>query len=531
MLEIFINEQLIDLSKGFSSIPLILKSAFLTNQSAFSFPFNIPNNLQNREVLNIQSNENNYVKLGNINARIRYNTFTIDGNVKITHIGDNIELNFTGYESLIFKRMNAAKLTDIPESVVFTANDLFNSSQSSNNIFTCCPVNVSTKSNLSVNALGPDWDTYILNYNDDTRINQTALQSAIPPGNPAENYNNLNSTHVAPFLYLKYVIEKIFDYLGINIEENIIEDDTDWQELIVLYMPQTFFNRGQVGGTMYFSEVLPSITINEFISELEDRLLIKFVLNPFKRSVKIISSIDIILSTSKTNITDRVSEILDSGMITSDNYYLRQDLISSDEFMNKDDFPDFIDIDSSNTNDIDIKVKSTSSLSPLLENIYIKQAPGVNIDWFYRSVEIAKIGYNINESSETVTPWPELPWRLMFVDFPTESERFKIDSVTGVKTVLTSQTFAVGRYKLTKSLKWEDSGNGIYDLFYKDIIFWRNNLAKPIILTARFESDDLVDFDFLKKYHAGSMDFLIEEIPVELFLNKIKIGNIKAVTT
>lgn len=532
MLQISIDEKIIDLSKGFSNIPLILKSTFLTNQSAFSFPFAIPNNLSNREKLGIVTNENNYTRLGNLSCRIKYNTFIIDGNIKIIDIGNNIELNFTGYESLIYSKMNTVKLTDIDESVAYTASDLFDSGQSSNDIYCCMPVNASTESNLGLSPI--IWDKYILNYPDDTTLKRALLQG-IPGGHPAEDYENKIESQVAPFFFLKYVIEKIFNLLGINIEENIIEDDSDLNKLLILYFSQKYFGGGlpgPPGGTLYFKDVLPQVSINEFLTELENRLGIKFILNPFKRSLKIIFFKDVILSTSKIDISDKVSKILNPGMIKSDNYYLRQNFISSDEFLTIDEFPDFIDVDTENTNDIEINVVSTSAKKSVNDDLYIKtEISGPDTYWYYRSANIAEIGYNINTSSQQSIPFPVLPWRLMFVQFGTEGHRFKIHAVTEVVTVLTDEPIAIGQFKLTKSLKWEDGGNGIYDLQYKPIIFWKNNLAKSITLTARFESDDLVNFDFLQKYQASGMDFLIEEIPVKLFLNKIKIGKIKAVTT
>jgi len=529
MLEININNQLIDLGKDFTSVNLFLKSPFLTNQAAHSFPLQIPNNEHNRSVTGLYNYKHNYNVKTLFDAWVRFNAFRIEGYVNIIDVNDDvIELHYTGWETVIFDKIKKLKLTDLPYIISYEYGDLVASIQSPLNfIYSAIPVDVSTKDNIEHETV--PWNKYIVNYPRDNGPGEMTIDNILP-GNPAENYYTHIAAEVSPFFFLTYVIDKVYEYLGINIVENVLKTDDDFKYLMVLYMCQKWNGGGS--GSITFQYNLPSISINEFINELEDRLLIRFCLNPFQKSLKIVKRTDIIFSTNKKDINDKLEGEVHQSLINKANFALRQESINEDNFFSSSDFPDTYAEEEFIANEKEVKIKSTSAINHEVDYSAIKTVELGGTDYYYfRKFNCLKIGYSINKDTLNTKPFGDFPWRLVFIKNENETSRRRINSVTGEQIAVPAEQLVVGTYKLGKSLKWEDSGIGIYDLFYKPYLHWINNFAKPTTFKANFKSHDLVNFDFLQKYNGDNMDFLFEEIPITAYKHKLEVGKPKVVTT
>lgn len=532
MLEIYIDEQLVDLGKQFSEINLVLKSSFLTDQSAFSFPFHIPNNENNRNIFNLKALNQVYNEQYRKEVSIRYNTVHIDGYVDIIDIiNDDIELNFMGWEVEIFNKLKNEYITDIDESTAFTVLQLYNSGYTKNNIYTCVPIDISTDTNLENKYLAFPMDRAFLNYRGDAQeIFQGGFyiefSPSIPAGSPVNNFVKRIHTQRAPFYFLTKVIDVLFDHLGINIAENFIADDNDYKDLFVYHPPKRSLGNND---SITFQYNLPSIKIIDFIKEIEKRLLVRFVLNPFKRFVKIVSVANTITDATVNDVTAKSTSIR-TGLLKSKNYQLRQDLCG-DKFLDDTVYPDKListDVDGAETEEI--VVKSTSGKFEVLEEHYIKTVNGAPINWYFRDFNCMSIG--IDRDSPEAQRWDSHNFRLMFWNVEEETYRCYYTSDDTGPHNATEQDIPVATYiKGNRSLKWEDSGKGIYDTEYSKILFWKNNLAKSVVAEIKFNSSDLVDFDFMQKLRIDNVEFLVEEIPVEIGKNTFKTGKIKGITT
>jgi len=532
MLRIYINEQYIDIGDQFSKINLKLKSPFLSKTVAYTFPFSVPNNDHNKSIFELQAFNQNFSTLSYFNARIIFESFVLDGYVKITKPPtDKLELYFTGWESLSYNNIEKVLLTELPYETQYYATDLYNAGFTKNDIYTWFPIDVSTDGNIGV-VEHNDYDLVMMNYRDENdMLAGTVWARGTPTGNAADNFNNVISIN-APFYFFSYVVEKVFEWLGVNVEQNDIAEDSDFEDLVVVYAPTKIVGLTDTYTTSYisFEHNLPQISIKKFFEFIENFFACKIVLDPFKRSVKIVFAKDIIKETDKTDITEKVSTQPVLSGISPTNIRLKQKFYSEDKFMLDTDFPDVYE-DNSAEREEKIETEGTSSIQQLIEGVILDsdfKLPESYWIWTYRSFYAPRIGYDTNSEGYQLRAFSDLPFRLLFWDVQEEYERYKYDN--GSKVGLTEQDWPVGKYSKNKSLKWEDSGNGIYELYYKDYLFWLNNFAKEVTFNARFTSSDLAYFDFIKKYRIDNIDVLIEEIPVSIYKDRIEVGEIKAVT-
>jgi len=539
MLEIIIDEQIIDIQDDFAGIDLQINSLLLTEQGQYSFTFSVPHNKINEEKLDIYVFTKNYNILKRKSCFIKYNSFLIEGFVNITNvkIDDEIELNFVGWENTFFSQTKKLKLTELGYSTAFTGAELNTACLNNNGIYCLFPVDISTPKNIDLLKLVSAqtyWnDKVYLNYyvvnpspTLKTLVQASNLQAATPDATEVYAFTNHIVSYIVPFYYVNHVLKKIFEYFGINIESNPF-DSGDLNDLAIVYNGKFFTFLGN--GTISFEDHLPDITVNEFLREIEKVFDLRFVLNPFKQSVKIVFLKDVAKNFTIQDFPGKVSKIKEMGTIDPKNYYYTQN-IDFDLFLTQSDFPNFNVIEDPEY-DIITKEINASFLEELTGYMNVQTFSSIFTTWYYNRFYRIFMGYDIVEGQSNGKLFEDSkPFRLAFHTTQTENAYllWRSDGVTSdlVTGIMPRGTPVKGLY----SLQFNQANKGLYEVFYENPETWKNKFAKKTIINSRLNSDELAGFDFTQKYNVDDIAVLVKTIPVRLRKNKIEIGDIEAVT-
>lgn len=92
--------------------------------------------------------------------------------------------------------------------------------------------------------------------------------------------------NICPFLRLKEVLRLIFTTAGYRIQQNAMDDISRFEDILIIFR-HTF----KTSSVFKYNEVLPHITIKDFLDECKNKFGLAFFVNEADKSVKILSSI------------------------------------------------------------------------------------------------------------------------------------------------------------------------------------------------------------------------------------------------
>lgn len=270
----------IDMQMGNDSMSLQLNNPMFKEVGSHSLPLKVPSNPHNDIALE-GFHPGATTSLSRFPAKLLLGAVPYYGEFIASKRNDQYyEGYFTTGNSTFRDAVRGKKLTDIDymESIIGPINGRFpeelnNAVVSSYPTFnyTCFPIRT------------PDFfKPYEFTYN--TLMNPWSFEHGVPA---SQGFVKDFPQRYAPSFYLCFVISEIFAQHGYALEENDLLDDSELNTLVV-----TNFNSGYMGIVsqqydLKFSEALPAIEINDYISGLENLLNITFFINEQSNTVVI----------------------------------------------------------------------------------------------------------------------------------------------------------------------------------------------------------------------------------------------------
>jgi hypothetical protein len=157
-----------------------------------------------------------------------------------------------------------------------------------------------------------------------------------------------NNTFV-PFVYLNYVIEKIFESLGISISTNEIYNDEELRQLVLINNVSICNYNDNAGNinvvlnsTFNLQNHVPKIPVTEFFKFLEKQFKAFVIYNEFTNSVEIRFFKNIYNSAATNKFSEEnISKIIISAADRSDGYTLKWENDSTDGIYDSPEVKDF----------------------------------------------------------------------------------------------------------------------------------------------------------------------------------------------
>ena len=379
----------------------------------------------------------------------------------------------------------------------------------------------------------------------------------------------------APSFYLCFVIKKVFDAFGYAIETNEFYDDSELRTLVVV----NFNTLGEVDTTyrqydLKFSDALPPISINDFLSGIEKLFNVTFFVSDASKLVNIKKNTSVIKSIPVGNLrltsrevqpeenkgfklsytmdsNDPFSSISEIGEyelgITVDNEEDLDDYNANDypnklaKISNNDlyyiskltdaetdtwswekltkDFFDYIEGDG------DLEINSIAN--PVLTDndfLYCWFGTGLKEFAIFPKVEISCINSNGIQEFKTFETLRLLFYRGVV---PSGGAYLNPDNIEGNYPLATPDVWRpkgltnparFGRIKITnanQALRW-DGDYGLYKTHWKDYLYWYQNLKRAAKDHYDMSLQEFLAINFWEKYQAGNISLLFRSIELEI---------------
>lgn len=287
MLSLFIDGQPIDLKNDFS-FTMNLKSPFFNDLGNYSYPFKIPNTPRNAKLLGFRHRvENTADPYSGLQGAFKWNNLDLFSGTVLMKIlsgesfeGTIYEGNGDFYYSTKNKSLQNIDFGKLDFEDSFSFRSYINNSREK-----CYPEVIVGFPNM-FNPLYFDpptedpgqtfYNPYELGY---------IMEYTPGPGS--------NRNVIVPMLYLRHVLDKIFEYLEFNVEDTFFEKWPEFNKCVIYNSVNCNEGAGGFFGYppyhIYFNYHLPQISIIDFLSGIETFLNIRFVIDNKRRTVKIVS--------------------------------------------------------------------------------------------------------------------------------------------------------------------------------------------------------------------------------------------------
>jgi len=541
MLSIHIGDQSLDLSDDFS-VSLNLKSPLFNDVGDYSFPFKVPSTARNVSILGwknrIASARSIYEAF---DGSIRWNGMVLySGQVKIKTAG---EKNFEG--ALYINKGNFNfEVKELFLNRVDLGMKSFDSDQQAEDYF-----------NWSLAHFYPEVDFSM------PQISNPAFYDP-PATNPelmAYNYifpdgwlhrttsDGQNRTILVPFLYLKYVLNRLAENFGYRLEDEFFTSGEELSRLVVY----NSVNLGEVLFGMqrlYYCRLVPAIKVGEFISGLEKWFNCSFHVDTLKRSIRIVGNKEVLLHSDIVEFSNNILSISQEvpEEVTGFRFLLGPD--GGDTA-----YQAQLDAEKGISERIKGAARDFSDIPPypftLLGDIYYML--DTNAWW--------QLGIN---PCTFLIEWQQLPAGPMLTDkffYKWGDKKNKFETVFSSLPdhfisvncgnlgadfqKITPRLFWVGRTggwgmperlmgfanNSNFSLRYPGP-NGLFNLYWKEWADWIMETRKSVKIEKQMDFIALKSIDFTKRYRINGMNFLISEISVTLNKSTIKPARLKCFT-
>ena len=542
MLSLLIADQPLDLSDDFS-VSLNLKSPLFNDVGDYSFPFKVPATPRNMAILGwknrIASSRSIYESY---EGSFRWNGILLfRGQVRIKSAGEKT------FEGILY--INKGNFNYEVKDLMLNRVDLglkeFANDQDAINYF-----------NWSLTHFYPEVDFSMpqitnLDYYDPPATNPElmAYNYIFPDGWLHKTTSDGTQwTILVPFLYLKYVLNKLAGNFGYRLEDEFFTSCTELTRLVIYHsvnLNELLFGLQQ----LYYCRFVPKIKVSEFISGLEKWFNCSFHADSTQRIICIVANREVFLH----------SELVEfSGNILSISQEI-PDEITGYRFMVGPDAGDKVyqaqlDAEKEITDFIRGAVGTFSEIPPypftLLGDIYY--VVDTNTWW--------QLGVN---GITFLIEWQQLPngpalTDKFFYKYGDEKNKFEtcFSSLYDRFGVVSCGNPGTDKDKITPRLFWvgmtggwaapselrgfADDTNlslryagsqGIFNLFWKDWVEWIIKTRKTIKIEKQMDFIELKTMDFTKRYRMNGINYLVSEIAVTLTKSSIKPALLKCFTS
>ena len=539
MLSIQIADQPLDLSDDFS-VSLNLKSPLFNDVGDYSFPFKVPTTARNMSILGwknrMASTRNIYETF---DGSIRWNWMVLySGQILIKTASDK---TFEGTLYINKGNFNYEVKDLLLNRVDFGMKEFAGDDQGMDYF------------NWSLTKFYPEVDFAMpqitnLDFYDPQAMNPElqAYNLIFPDGKLHKNTTDgQHRTILVPFLYLKFVLNKLAETFGYRLQDEFFTSSTELSRLVIYHsvnISEVLFGLQQV----YYCRFLPKVKVSEFISGLEKWFNCSFHVDTKQRVVRIVSNKEVLLHSEVIEFSKHVLSISHDipDPISGFRFHLGPD--SGDKV-----YQDQLDQEKGITDYIKGAVQSFSDIPPypftLLGDIYYIidtdswwQLGGVSflIQW----VQLP-IGPSLTDKFFYKWGDDKNKYETVFSSLSDKSGIVSCGNLGADNQKVTPRLFWVGMYGgygspyLLRGLAYDTNfslrypgSNGLFNLYWKDWVGWMMNDRKSVKIEKQMDFIELKSIDFTKRYRINGINYLISEVAVTLNKSSIKSAQLKCFT-
>lgn len=140
------------------------------------------------------------------------------------------------------------------------------------------------------------------NFNIQVGNNFALIEVDLKDGDGKQIYPHFNPfcSGAVPQPYLCFIIKKILEVLGYKLTYNAIEEHDVFKNIYIVHSFRTTF----------FAKMLPSWTVVEFFSKIEQWLNCEFIIDPYKKTVRLMFAYQADSKFKKTEILEAIDEFV-----------------------------------------------------------------------------------------------------------------------------------------------------------------------------------------------------------------------------
>ena len=352
-------------------------------------------------------------------------------------------------------------------------------------------------------------------------------------------------TILVPFLYLKFVLNKLAETFGYRLQDEFFTSSTELSRLVIYHsvnISEVLFGLQQV----YYCRFLPKVKVSEFISGLEKWFNCSFHVDTKQRVVRIVSNKEVLLHSEVIEFSKHVLSISQEipDPISGFRFLLGPD--SGDKV-----YQDQLDQEKGITDYIKGAVQSFSDIPPypftLLGDIYYI----IDTDsWWQLGVVSFLIQWVQLPIGPSLTDKFFYKWgddknkyETVFSSLSDKSGIVSCGNLGADNQKVTPRLFWVGMYGgygspyLLRGLAYDTNfslrypgSNGLFNLYWKDWVGWMMNDRKSVKIEKQMDFIELKSIDFTKRYRINGINYLISEVAVTLNKSSIKSAQLKCFT-
>jgi len=538
MLSILIADQSLDLSNDFS-VSLNLKSPIFNDVGDYSFPFKVPSTPRNMSILGwknrLASKRSIYETY---EGSIRWNGMVLyTGQIKIKTANDK---SFEG--TLYINKGNFNyEIKDLLLNRVDLGTKSFPSDQDAVNYFNWSLTHFYPEVDFSVPEIGN------LDFFDPQATNPElmAYNHIFPDGWLHKTTSDgLNRTILVPFLYLKYVLNKLAENFGYRLQDEFFTSSIELSRLVIYHsvnLSEVIFGLQQ----LFYCRLVPSVKVSEFISGLEKWFNCSFHVDSRQRVVRIVSNKEVLLRSEVVDFSKNILSITQEipEQVTGFRFLLGPD--GGDKV-----YQEQLDSEKGITEMIKGAVGSFAEIPPYpftwLGDIYY--IVDTNTWW--------QLGVN---GISFLIEWQQLPngpslTDKFFYKWGDDKNKYEtiFSSLSDKYIVVNCGNLGADNQKITPRLFWVGmaggwgtpvrlrgfannsnfslrytGGNGLFNLYWKDWVNWIMETRKSVKIEKQMDFIELKSMDFTKRYRINGINYLISEITVTLNKSSIKSAQLK----
>jgi len=531
MLSLSIGGQLVELPQDFS-LTMNLKSPIFSEVGSYSYPFKIPNSPRN----SIRMGFRHRVASTGDPYRTDQGVFRWRGLNLFSGLVRMKVLNSSSFEGNLIEGagdFNFSRKNETLQNADY-GELIFSSEQLRLNYINSCANKVYPQSNIVFPQI----------------LNKTYFEEL--PINTGLHYFNIyiNSlikseftgglterTIIVPMLYVRYVLNKIFEHLGYAFDDTFFSSDADYNSLALFNLvdcnshPNGFFLYDFE--KLYLNYHVPRMSMNDFFAGLESFFNVRFFVNNLLKTIKLISVDKIVKQTQYVEFSNQIISISTEPSDQITGYHLSMTMDTDDELYESRKALDEVRLTS-----LKESVQSVSDLLPwpcddILDLRYVIDQNTYYIMWSnkqwipwddtvdlylqyrYRTDNLSietKFSTLLNDNigddaivGNARENWKKVTGKLFFT-------RYVVGGVIGNKVVATPVT--------ENNSLYFGGENGLFNKHYKAYFDFRIT-SKLVKIVKQMEFTDLKDFDFSKKYMINGIKYLVASIQVNIKKDRI----------
>ncbi|MFZ4569759.1 MAG: hypothetical protein ACOYM0_01360 [Bacteroidales bacterium] len=538
MLSLKIEGKNVDLPADFQ-VTLNLKSPIFEDVGSYTYPFKLPNSRRNAILFGFRHKVANTADIhhefpasfywnGNVffsgTAKMKlmatnsFEGYMLEGNGNFNYQRKKIDLRNIDFGSINFETeylrlayINSCAKKAYPESIV-AFPEILNKSY--------------------FDELPADIGLHYLNYYYSSVISITTLE--------------YNRTVIVPMLYLRYVLDKIFQHLKLLFIDSFFAADAAYNALTLFNLVDC--NCGEAGFFGYSTNQLllnyhvPRMGLNDFFVGLENMFNLRFFVNNNTNTVRLLSVDSILKTNDYIEFSDKLISLTIEPEDRITGFHLMMNMQTDDEtYTIQEPYQEWV------IKSIKPPVETIAELEPwpaatvfdtrfvfAKDEYYILTSSKVwepiqqmyytwNLfsQWIYKNKDRTIETSFSSLMSENVNPynaiignkrdeWEDVTPKLFFVRYQDEG---------AANSRVSGRCFVAPQVVPTHNLFYGGE-NGLMNKHYKAYCDFRMS-TKLVKVTKHMQYSELKDFDFSKKYMINGIKYLVKSIQVTIKIDRV----------